>query len=309
MGNQAEEYGLFHIPKEHSRVAHTVNEALRALEVMKDGPFSLTCSIGPPHPPMLNVEPYWGMYPAEGMPLPGNFQHDMSWSPYRQQASRMQRYQVAGNIRVMKSIYFGMIKEVDDNLGRLLRRLDELNLAGNTLVLFTSDHGEMLGSHGMHGKVTFYEESVHVPLLLRLPGAIRAGTVVDTPVSHTDYFATILDYLGVPAPAADGRSLRAVLEGKPGYPDYAVSEWRPNAPNLMVRTRDWKLMMATSPEAKSTDALFNLKDDPFETRNLLAPGDRAAHKARAEEMRERLLAWCERVHAPYRDSVKQRALG
>lgn len=308
-GNQAEEYGLLHVPKEHSRVAHTVNDALHALEAMKDGPFSLTCSIGPPHPPMLNVEPYWGMYPAEKMPLPRNFRHDMSASPYRQQAARMQRYQVEENIRAMESIYFGMIKEVDDNLGRLLDRLDELKLAGNTLVLFTSDHGEMLGSHGMHGKAVFYEEAVHVPLLLRLPGAIRAGTAVDTPVSHTDYFPTILDYLGVPAPAVDGRSLRTVLEGKPGYPDFAVSEWRPNPPNLMVRTRDWKLMMASDPNSKGMDALFHLKDDPYEMHNLLAPGDRAAYKGRAGEMRERLLAWCGHVDAPFRDAVKQRSLG
>jgi len=159
----------------------------------------------------------------------------------------------------------------------------------------------------MNSKMVFYEESVHVPLLMRLPGAIRAGTVVDTLVSHTDYFATILDYLGAPAPQRDGRSLRTVIEGKPGYPDYVVSEW-PVPPNLMVRTRDWKLMMANDPKAKSTDALFDLKNDPGEIRNLLAPDDRAAYKGRAEEMRERVLAWAARVHAPYRDALKQRAL-
>lgn len=308
LSSQADEYGLLHIPKEHTHAAYTVTEALHALDAMKDGPFSLTCSIGPPHPPMLNVEPYWGMYPAGRMPLPQNFRHDMSWSPYRQQAARMTHYQVPENIRAMTSIYLGIIKEVDDNIGRLLARLDELKLAGNTLVIFTSDHGEMLGSHGMRGKATFHEESVHIPLLMRLPGAIRAGTVIETPVSHTDYFSTILDYLGEPAPSVDGRSLRPVLEGKSGYPDYAVSEWRPNTPNLMARTREWKLMMATQADAGSTDGLFNLKEDPYETRNLLAPADRAGYKGRAEEMRERLLAWCERVHAPYREAIKQRPL-
>jgi len=305
---QATVYGLLHIPKEFTRPAHTVDEALAGLERIKDGPFSLTCSIGPPHPPMLNVEPYWGMYPADRMPLPANFHHDMSASPYRQLASRMQPYQVAENIRAMMSIYYGMVKEVDDNLGRLLVRLDKLGLTSNTLVVFTADHGEMLGGHGMHGKGCFYEEAVHIPLLMRLPGVIRAGTVVDTPVVQADYAPTILDLLGVTGPAVDGRSLRPLLEGRGGYPDFAVSEWDRGTPNLMVRTRDWKLLMANKADVRAIDALFHLKEDPGETRNLLSGNDRQAYRKPAEEMRERLVAWCEHVRAPYLDQIKRRQL-
>jgi arylsulfatase A-like enzyme len=307
---QAEVYGFLHIPKEHSRAAHTVNQCLQALDQMKDGPFSLTCSIGPPHPPMLNVEPYWGMYPAGDMPLPKNFKHDMTWSPYRERAAAMTHYQVPENIRAMISIYYGMVKEIDDNIGRLLRRVDELGLAGNTLVLFVSDHGEMMGSHGMNSKMVFYEESVHVPLLMRLPGAIKAGTVVSNPVSHRDLFATILDYLGVPAPGRDGQSLRSLVEGRNnGYPDFVVSEWGPGAPNFMVRTGEWKLIMANRPEAKSIDALFNLKDDPYETRNVMgAPADRAQYRKQAGQMKERLVSWLESVHSPHLNGVKQRSL-
>jgi len=305
---QANVYGFLHIPKEHSRAAHTVGEALAALEKMKGGPFSLTCSIGPPHPPMVNVEPYWGMYPAGRMPLPENFQHDMAYSPYRQMASRMQVYQKPENIRAMMSIYYGMVKEVDDNIGRLLHQLDEFGLARNTLVIFTADHGEMLGAHGMRGKACFYEESVHIPLLMRLPAVIRAGSVVETPVSQADLFPTILDYLGVSAPAVDGRSLRPVVEGKPGYADFAVSEWSPVSPNLMVRTRDLKLMIANQAGARSQDALFDLKQDPYEKRNLLAPAERSASRKRAEEMRARLVSWCEHMRAPYVDEVMRRQL-
>lgn len=309
--SQAEVYGLLHIPREHSRVALTVNDAIRALEQMRDGPFSLTCSIGPPHPPMLNVVPYWGMYPADEMPLPKNFSHDMTHSPYRERAATMTRCQKPENIRSMISIYYGMVKEVDDNVGRLLRRLDELGLAGRTLVIFTSDHGEMLGSHGMHGKANFYEESVHVPLLMRLPGAIRPSTVVTNPVSQSDLFPTILHYLGLAIPPCDGRSLRPLLEGRIGdHPDSCVSEWAAgNVPHLMVRTRDWKLMIADSPDSKARDALFNLKDDPYEMVSLLGtPGDRASYRKQAEEMRERLVTWLQRVRSPRLEGVKQRRL-
>ena len=304
---QAEEYGWLHIPKEHARAAFTVDEALHALEEMKAGPFSLTCSIGPPHPPMVNVEPYWGMYPAGEMPLPKNFADDMTWSPYRGRASGMDLYQKPENIRAMTSIYYGLVAEVDDNIGRLLDRLEAMGLAQNTLVIFTADHGEMLGSHGMNSKGVFYEESAHVPLLMRLPGAIRPGTAVENPVTHADLFPTILDYLGAPERACDGRSLRTLIEGRAGYPDFCVSEWNPASPNLMVRTRDWKLMIANRAEAKTLDALFNLKDDPYEMRNLVgAPDDRVRYRKQAGEMKERLLAWMERVHAPGIEAVKQR---
>jgi arylsulfatase A-like enzyme len=221
----------------------------------------------------------------------------------------MQPYRVEDNIRAMMSIYYGMVKEVDDNIGRLLRRLDAYGLTANTLVIFTADHGEMLGEHGMHGKACFYEGSVRIPLVMRLPGVIRAGTVVDTPVAQADYCPTILDLLGAPRPPAiDGRSLRPLLEGQSGYPDFAVSEWNPVSPNLMVRTREWKLMMANKADARATDALYHLKEDPGETRNLLAPADRAAYRKPAQEMRERLVAWCEHVRAPYTGEIKRRQL-
>jgi arylsulfatase A-like enzyme len=308
---QGDVYGWLQIPREHSPTAYTVNETLEALEGLKGGPFSLTCSIGPPHPPMLNVSPYWGFYPDRDMPLPENFQHDMTWSPYRGRAAGMQTYQVPENIRSMISIYYGMVKEVDDNLGRLLRRVDQLGLAGNTLVVFTSDHGEMMGSHGMNSKMTFYEESVRAPLIMRLPGTIKPGTIILDPVSGMDLFATILDYLGVAAPAREGYSLRPLVEGgKPAGPDFCVSEWfGKNVPNFMVRTRDWKLIMANDRASKSQDALFHLKEDPYEITNLLgAPTDRAQCRKQADEMKDRLLTWLARVNSPLAGSVRERKL-
>jgi arylsulfatase A-like enzyme len=309
--SQQEVIGVLDLPKEYTHAAYAVDLAIQALERMKDGPFSLTCSISPPHPPFLAVEPYASMFPPAKMPLPRNFSHDMRWSPYRLRAETMSRYHNPDFARQLTAIYYAMVREVDDQIGRLLKRLEDLGLAQNTLVVFVSDHGEMLGAHGLVSKMVFYEESVHVPLILRFPGVIPRGTVVRAPVSGLDLFATILHYLDVPAPQRDGDSLRPLVEGRGAAgPDYRVSEWAArNSPNYMVRTAEWKLMIADSPESKAVDALFDLRNDPYETRNLLGdPADRSKYKSRANEMKDRLIAWLQRVHSPAVDGVKARKL-
>ncbi len=298
---QGDVYGFLQVPKEHTHTAYTVDEAIQALNRIGQGPFSLTCSIGPPHPPFLNVSPYAGMYPAQDMPIPKNFKYDTSSSPYRARQARMLKYQVAGNVQAGLSIYYGMIKEIDDNVGRLLNRLDELGLTKNTLVIFLSDHGEMMGSHGMGSKMVFYEESVRVPMLMRFPGRIKPGTKIAQTVSAMDLFPTILDYLGSPAPQREGYSLQPLIEGKgASLPDFRVSEWAgENVPNFMVRTANWKLMMAKNPESKAKDALFDLKNDPFEMKNLLGqPADRAKYRKTGDEIKDRLVAWLERAGSP-----------
>jgi len=190
------------------------------------------------------------------------------------------------------------VKEVDDNIGRLLARLDQLGLTDNTLVVFTADHGEMMGSHGMGSKMVFYKESVQVPLLMRFPGRIKPGTVVDSPVSTMDLFATTLDYLGVPAPQREGYNLRGAS------PDFRVSEWAGNnIPNFMVQTRDWKLIMAKDPASKARDALFNLRDDPYEMKNVIS-----SNRKQADDMKDRLLSYLDRAGSPLKNSVKERKL-
>jgi arylsulfatase A-like enzyme len=309
--SQQEVIGVVDVPAKCSNAAHTVDRSLRALDEMKDSPFSLTCSIGPPHPPFLAVQPFADMYPPAKMPLPKNMTHDMRWAPYRQRAESMSHHHNADYVRQLTAAYYAMVAHVDDQIGRLLRRLDELRLAQNTMVLFTADHGEMLGSHGLVSKMVFHEEAVRVPLLMRFPAAIKSGTVVPAPVSGMDLFATILDYHGVMTPARDGDSLRPLIEGRSGVPDYQVAEWATrNVPNFMVRTAEWKLMLADSPESRAVDALYDMKNDPYEMRNLLGdPTDKSKYARQADEMKQRLIAWLERVHSPQLEPVKKRKPG
>jgi len=191
-----------------------------------------------------------------------------------------------------------------------ISKLDEHGLTDNTLVVFLSDHGEMLGSHGMTSKNIFYEESVHVPLLMRLPGTIAAGTRIEDPVSTRDTFPTVLDYLGQsPREGINSESLRGVIDGRETR-DFAVAEWREDSkvPTYMIRSGDWKLLISKIPEAKSIDALYNLKADPHEMVNLLFEGMPESHALVAAELKSKLLSWLEDANSPSVQGVRDRRL-
>jgi choline-sulfatase len=160
--------------------------------------------------------------------------------------------------------YWGMCSLVDTHVGRILATLAELGLEDDTLVFFSTDHGEMMGAHGMWGKGVMYEASVRVPLLLRLPGQRRSSRVRG-PVSQIDVVPTLLDYLGVNGPALPGQSLRPAIETGRTTRDVFM-EWNPAQPTgesaRTIRTADgWKLTLSS----QGRPELRNLTDDPWET--------------------------------------------
>ncbi len=309
--SQAEAYGRLDIPAEHSSTAYTAKEGLEALERLKDGPFTLTLSLDPPHPPMMVSEPYYSRYPPDRIPLPVSLADPRTNSPYADRAKSAEdaRYREPQNIRQMTSIYYGMVTEVDDWVGKILHRLDELGLTQNTLVVFTSDHGEELGDHGLHGKFVFHEGSVRVPLLLRLPGVIPARTVIDAPASHLDLFATILDYLGQAPRPTEGGSLRPLIDRREsGAGRIAVSEWpAAQVPGFMVTDGRWKFLFGRTAHAKSLDALYDLANDPHELNNLIGRNpDRERHRGEATRMKTLLTDWLARLHSPLLTTVQER---
>lgn len=310
--SQSGMYGRLDIPAGFSRTAFTVKEGLAALDRLKGAPFTLTISIDPPHPPMLVSEPYYSLYPPASIPVPLSLNDPRTNSPYSAPKKNTEDpYRDATHIRQMTSIYYGMVTEVDEWVGKILQRLDELGLAKDTLVIFTSDHGEMLGDHGMHSKGVFYEGSSHVPLLMRLPGIIPAGTVVPAPASQLDLFATILDYCGQPGHASEGSSLRPLIEGKEsGAGRVAVSEWpTQNVPGFMLSDGRWKLLFGRSADAPSMDALYDLKNDPQELNNLIGRNpDKERYRAEATRLKGLLIEWLIRVKSPHLDSVRNRPL-
>lgn len=182
-----------------------------------------------PHPPFLAPAPYDTMYDPASVPAPvraasraeEGAQHPilgvMIDHPFLKSPDDDQEQ------RELQATYYGMLAEVDDQLARVLGWLDETGQADNTLVIFTSDHGENLGSHYMLHKLGWFDESYNVPLIVRGPG-VSGGRVVDAFTEHVDVLPTICELFGIDVPLqCDGRSLTPWLQGEtPG-------DWRGEA--------------------------------------------------------------------------------
>lgn len=220
--------------------------------------------------------------------------------------------------------YYASIHSVDRNLGRLLAKLDELKLAKRTIVTFTSDHGYMIGHHCLHAKgnarwiaggvmgpprPNMYEESIRVPLLVRWPGVVKPGTVISAPVSNIDTFASMLGMLGIAVPREikqEGIDFSPLLRGqKVPERDAIFGQYDLHNSGLaymrMVRIAEWKLVRHH--HANGLDELYNLKEDPGETRNLY--GNSNVQKAR-EQLQERLTAWMRSIDDPLLSKPEQR---
>jgi arylsulfatase A-like enzyme len=192
--------------------------------------------------------------------------------------------------REMIRVYYAQVTMIDAYIGRLLDTLDETGLSENTLVIYLSDHGDMQGSHGgMLGKSVgaFYEEIVRVPMIMRLPGVIKAGKVVNAHANSVDLLPTIMDYLQMPIPdAVQGRSLRPIIEGRrPDEVGYGFSE-RPGG--RMVRSANMKYCVYFG-DADKREELFDLAGDPSETTNLADDPKYARQKANMRKVLTRHL--------------------
>jgi arylsulfatase A-like enzyme len=188
--------------------------------------------------------------------------------------------------------YLASVQSVDDNVGRLLRFLDDENLAEDTIVVYTSDQGFFLGEHGLFDKRFMYEESIRMPFLVRWPRAIRPGTRSDAIALNVDFAPTFLDAAGLPpSPEMQGRSLLPVLSGR------TPSDWRTSMyyryyhdpghhntrAHLGVRTRTHKLIHFWK---KDQWELFDLVKDPHELHNLHGqPGQEALTASLQAELR------------------------
>ena len=187
----------------------------------------------------------------------------------------------AEETRRARAAYWALVHRMDALIGQIVAALRENDLEENTLVLYTSDHGEQVGEHGLWWKQTFYEDSVKVPAILAWPGHLPAGTRCDRVISSLDLNATMLDALGCPAlPHSRGRSLLPLLADpqNAAWDDVAFSEFCQDAAGAggpfpdegifqrMIRRGPWKLNYYHGQPCQ----LFNLQDDPRECCDLAA---------------------------------------
>ncbi len=228
--------------------------AIEFLKQKRGAPFFLEVAMGPPHNPYKAPGKYATMYDPEKIALRPN------WQP-------------GADGRKEIAQYYGMISDVDEQCGRILRALDELGLAENTVVLFTSDHGDMLGSHGLRYKRKPWEESIHIPGILRFPARIAAEQKLDLLFSHVDIAPTLLGLCGIEIPSAmQGHNLAPRLLGQSKEEPTSILFQIFNPAALDGIPHPWRgIRTKTQMFARFENApwvLYDLPKDPYELHNL-----------------------------------------
>jgi arylsulfatase A-like enzyme len=245
------------IPKELSDSAYFTERALTYLKGKGSKPWFLHLGYYRPHPPFIAPAPYHAMYAAADMPAPvrrPDWREEAAQHPlqdfYLRGISQGSFFHGAGGaataleegaVRQMRATYCGLISEVDDCLGQVFAYLEETGQWEETMIVFTSDHGEQLGDHWLLGKIGYHDESFRIPLVVKDAGASpRAGAVEDAFTESVDVMPTILEALGGTIPrACDGHSLLPLLDGP------APAGWR----NLLFYEYDFRDVFYSAPEA------------------------------------------------------------
>jgi choline-sulfatase len=328
-GDHAPRYGTMTLsePPEQSTTALLADQCIEFLGARADDrqPFLAWLSIPDPHEPYQASEPYASMYDPDAIQMPPWRPDEFADKPERQQVF----HELFGfaempdrRFREVRAMYYGMVRQIDDHVGRVLDALRAGGLDRDTIVIFTSDHGDYAGEHRLLGKSNaFYDALTRVPMIVSWPGHLPAGMVRDELVSLVDVMPTVLGLLGIEVPAAvQGQAMPGVLPddhlaarparqavfseygaGGPAATLADVAALSPEArsgsgwPLLrqreahghgkMVRTARWKYVHDVTGEV---DELYDLESDPWELENLAARPEMASVLT---EMRQHLLDW------------------
>jgi arylsulfatase len=298
------------IPEEHHYNTWIADRTVEMIDRFAEDRFFIHCSFPDPHHPFTACEPYASMYSPKDMPdsIPPSLEELERMPPYylKQHQGQPSFYDgkppnfsqdIAGApLRGIKAQTYGMVTHVDACIGRIMEHLESRNLLDKTLILFTTDHGELLGDHGFLYKGPFYYQClVNVPLLMRFPG--QEPRVVDDLVAHVDIVPTTLESLELEIPTyLPGNSLAGCSSGRPSKRrDAVLTEFRPfGCPNMKVlHTERWKY---TYYEGEEYGELFDLAEDPEERRNLF--DDPGCRKVKTE-LEKRLLDELVATEAPW----------
>ena len=234
-------------------------------------PWHVTVSFTHPHDPYVARQEFWDLYDDGEVPMPSVGWDDVPHDPHSERLRHVIAADVTGvtddQVRAARRAYLANISYVDRWVGQLIDVLDRHGMADDTVVVFTSDHGDMLGERGLWYKMNFYEHSCRVPLIVRMPG-VRPGRT-PTPVGLLDIAPTLLDLAGVPCPRRfDGSSVLPLVT-VPDPDRMVLGEYFGEgaiAPIFMMRRGRWKYVWS----AVDPPQLYDLVSDPAELTNLAA---------------------------------------
>lgn len=252
----------------------------------KEKPFFAYLAFKTPHDPRVVPPKFHQMYQAEKLPLPPNFlpEHPFDNGEMKIRDEMLAKFpRTPEEIRKHIAAYYAATSATDDQIGRVLKALDEMGLTENTVVIFTGDNGLAVGQHGLMGKQNLYEHSSRIPLVLRGPG-IPKGKRSEALCQLFDLCPTLLGLAGLKAPAtADGKDLGPILRGEAtDVRDATLHAYR--GIHRAVRTHDAKLIEYLVGDKRTTQ-LFDLKNDPWEMKNL---ADDPARADQVKTLRQRL---------------------
>lgn len=292
--------GSSSVSNEEHRDGYFANEAIKYLRSDRDEPFCLWLSFYGPHTPIAPSAPWSDMYEPTDMRMPATLSQK-GLPGYRNMEDAQQLFAefTAQRHRRVAALYYGFVSQLDHNIGLVLAELEALGLSENTIVVFTSDHGEMRGSHGLWGKEVFHYDAIsRVPLIIRVPWLApqTENTTNESLVELVDLLPTLLDLTGTPIPSAlQGRSLRPQLEGdSPPWRDYVIAEiGYPNrhyGRSYMARSKQGKYVWSEN-EGDPMEIYFDLLADPNESNNrILNPqyaGQIQTHRSALDSWKQR----------------------
>ena len=282
--------------------AETVEAACAELERIAEWrrggdttPFCLSVGLMLPHPPYIAWPEDYALYAGRvGPPRLEAPAQEHPWLAWWRQDRGIADVDPASGLRA-RAAYWGLVTRLDLMIGQVLSTMDRLGLSENTLITYTSDHGDQLGERGLWWKHTFYEESVAVPLILSWPGHLPAGVRRSQVVNLIDLTATLLEALGAaPLPHGQGRSFLAVArDEKAAWDDETFSEYCTDeipawtggmaVRQRMIRSGPWKLVYYHGYRPQ----LFDLASDPHELHDL---AEDSSHRAVRDRLERKLLA-------------------
>jgi len=281
-------YEMADLPDAEYADGQTSGAVISALQLAarSDAPFFFSVGFLKPHIPFNSPRKYWDLYERESIPLAGNKDRPVNFPPIAMDRYNLKQYTWEHDdperlfsddyARLIRHAYFACVSFIDAQIGRILNELDRLKLRENTTVIFLSDHGFHLGEQNHWGKTTLYEASLHVPLIVSVPGMKLKGATCNGLVEYVDIYPTLLDLAGIEIPdQVEGVSFRPLLE-EPSR------RWKRAALSQQSRSMigekygfsmrtdryrytEWKEVLLNTVLARE---LYDLENDPDETINI-----------------------------------------
>ena len=268
--------------------------AIELIETKPDEPFFLHVCFTAPHDPLLMPPGWENKYNPAKLPLPKNFlpEHPFDHGNFSGRDEKLFEWpRTPEMVRKELAVYYAVISHLDQQVGRILKALDDTGQRERTLIVFSSDHGLGVGSHGLRGKQSMYEHTINVPLVFQGPGIPR-GQKRSAQCYLRDLFPTICDLADIPIPkSVQGKSLAAAIAGEQDEVYKHVFGYFRRS-QRMIRSGEYKLIVY--PEAERRQ-LFHLPSDPWEMKNL---ADDPAHADARAELQKALSAWQREMKDP-----------